>query len=255
MSTNPDSKIKKLLDLHVPDTVLLASWLESKGFSYNLQQRYKKSGWLEPLGVGAFKRPNETIGWQGGVYSLQEQAKFPVHVGGLTALSLLGASHYIRTGKETINLFTSQNINLPVWFRKYDWGVKIDHKRTSFLPEDLAMVKHDIMKYSFRISSTERAFFECLYLAPDKMDMLETYQIMSGLVTLRPRLVQQLLEQCHSVKVKRLFLYMAEKANHQWFAYLKTNSVELGYGDRSIVKNGVYNRKYKITIPKEIDKL
>lgn len=255
MSTNSDSKIKKLLDLHVPDTVLLASWLESKGFSYDLQQRYKKSGWLESVGVGAFKRPNETISWQGAVYSLQEQAKFPVHVGGLTALSLLGASHYIRTSKETVNLFTPQNTNLPVWFRKYDWGINIDHKRTSFLPEELATVKQDIMKYSLNISSTERAFFECLYLTPDKMDMLEAYQIMSGLVNLRPRLVQQLLEQCNSVKVKRLFFYMAEKASHQWFGYLKTSSVELGQGDRSIVKNGVYNRKYKITIPKEVDQL
>ena len=119
MNTKKNTKLKRLLELHVPDTVLLASWLESKGFSYDLQQRYKKSGWLQSVGVGAFKRPNEAITWQGGVYALQKQAGLAVHVGGLTALSLLGASHYMRMGKETVHLFTQQNTNLPSWFAKY----------------------------------------------------------------------------------------------------------------------------------------
>ncbi len=57
MSTNNESKIKNLLDLHVPGTIILASWLDSNGFSYDLQQRYRKSGWLNSVGVGAFKRP------------------------------------------------------------------------------------------------------------------------------------------------------------------------------------------------------
>ena len=38
-----------------------------------------------------------------------------------------------------------------------------------------------------------------------------------GLNDLVPNQVQQLLEQCISVKVKRLFLYLAEKTNHSWF--------------------------------------
>lgn len=252
MSTNKEIKIKKLLDLHVPDTVLLASWLNANGFSHDLQHRYLKSGWLESMGVGAFKRPNETVKWQGGVYTLQEQASLPVHAGGHTALSLLGASHYIRTGKETIYLFSPPQNRLPSWFKKYAWGVTVEHVMTSFLPSGSALIKHDEIKYSITISSTERALFECLYLAPDKMDLLETYQIMSGLVNLRPELVQQLLEQCRSVKVKRLFLYLAEKAGLQWFKLLKPLLVDLGKGDRSIIKKGVYDAQYRITIPTEI---
>lgn len=241
--------------MYVPDTVILASWLEANGFSYDLQQRYRKSGWLHSIGFGAFKRPNDTVTWQGGIFSLQQHAKYPVHVGGLSALSLLGASHYLRSGKETVYLFTPHSMNLPSWFRNYNWGVVLDHKRTSFLPDGLAMVNHEIMKFTITISSIERAFLECLYNAPRKMDMLESYQIMTGLVNLRPRLVQSLLEECNSVKVKRLFLYMADKAKHQWFDYLNTDSVNLGNGDRSIVKKGVYNSKYKITIPQEVDQL
>ena len=63
-----------------------------------------------------------------------------------------------------------------------------------------------------------------------------------------------MLEQCRSVKVNRLFLYMAEKAGHNWFQYLDLKKVNLGKGKRSIVKNGVYENKYKITVPKELGK-
>lgn len=43
------------------------------------------------------------------------------------------------------------------------------------------------------------------------------FELMEGLNNLRPNQVQDLLEKCESVKVKRLFLYLAEKAGHEWF--------------------------------------
>jgi hypothetical protein len=39
-------------------------------------------------------------------------------------------------------------------------------------------------------------------------------------LNLRPKLVQQLLEACSSVKVKRLFLYMADIPRAQWLVYV-----------------------------------
>ena len=78
---------------------------------------------------------------------------------------------------------------------------------------------------------------------------------MSGLVNLRPDILQKLLEGCNSIKVKRLFLYMSKKANHQWGNFLNLKTVDLGQGDRSIVKNGVYDPKFRITVPKELAQL
>jgi hypothetical protein len=255
MNTKIESKIQKLFDLHVPNTVLLASWLATNGFSYDLQQQYRKSGWIQSIGVGAYKRPNETINWQGALYSLQKQAQLPVSIGGLTALSMLGASHYVRTGLETIYLFSPLKTMMPSWFKKYPWIVPIEHIRSSFLPDDLGMIEQENTQLTLNMSSVERAIFECLYLAPEKMDILEAYQIMSGLVNLRPGLVQKLLEECNSIKVKRLFLYMAKKNNHQWFQFLDLSGIKLGHGERSIVKNGVYDTTYRITIPKELAQL
>jgi hypothetical protein len=46
---------------------------------------------------------------------------------------------------------------------------------------------------------------------------------------------------------------MAEKAEHFWFNELKPERIELGTSKLQLVKNGVYNTKYKITIPKELE--
>ena len=73
---------------------------------------------------------------------------------------------------------------------------------------------------------------------------------MSALTTLRPRLVQELLEKCCSVKAKRLFMYLAEKHKHAWVKKIDTAKVDLGKGKRSLCKNGHYDSKYQIVVPK-----
>lgn len=255
MSTTNEIKIKKLLDLHVPGTIMLASWLEKNGFSRELQHRYQRSGWLESIGVGAFKRPNENVNWQGALWTMQNQAGLPVFVGGPTALAVSGYSHYLRTESENIYFFSPLKITLPAWFKKYSWHETIEHIKTSFLPANVALSKYQTNQFSITISSNERAIFELIYLTPEKQDLLEIYQVMSGLVNLRPQIIQKLLEECTSVKVKRLFLYMAKKANHQWFQFLDLSNIKLGEGDRSIVKNGLYNSEFQITIPKGLAEL
>lgn len=50
-----------------------------------------------------------------------------------------------------------------------------------------------------------------------------------------------------------MFLYMAEKAGHYWFEELDTDKMDLGAGKLQLVKNGVLNKKYSITVPKELD--
>ena len=65
---------------------------------------------------------------------------------------------------------------------------------------------------------------------------------------MRPELVQQLLEVCRSVKVKRLFLFLAEEAGHAWVKELNILKLDLGKGKRSIVKGGRLDKRYQITV-------
>ncbi len=88
-----------------------------------------------------------------------------------------------------------------------------------------------------------------LHLVPKEVGFDEAQLIMENLVTLRPDVVQRLLTACRSVKVKRLFLYMAERHEHAWFSKLELSKVNLGKGKRMIVPNGRFNAKYQITVP------
>ena len=68
---------------------------------------------------------------------------------------------------------------------------------------------------------------------------------------MRPKLLQERLENCKSIKVKRLFLYIAEKVNHNWFKYLNAEQIDLGLGIREIEKHGQHIRKYQIVVKEE----
>ena len=81
---------------------------------------------------------------------------------------------------------------------------------------------------------------------------MDLFYIMEQLTTLRPEVVQLLLETTKHYKLKRLFLYMAEKANHYWLEELDFTRIDLGTHKLQLVKSGVYISRYKMTIPKEL---
>lgn len=253
MSKDVGSKINQLLNSQPQGIVLLSSWMVERGYSHDLQQRYKKSNWLKSVGTGAFIRNNDKVGYEGAIYALQEQSGLSVHPGGRTALSLLGKAHYLELSASRVVLFGGSGEKLPVWFKKNDWGVQVDYYETSFLPPDLGLTEVEFANFSIKVSGAGRAIMECLHLAPQKQELMECYELMEGLNNLVPKQVQTLLENCQSVKVKRLFLYMAEKADHSWFKHLDLTNVDLGKGKRSIVKKGVLVDKYGITVPKELE--
>lgn len=79
--------------------------------------------------------------------------------------------------------------------------------------------------------------------------MDESSLIMENLVSLRPKTVQALLENCKSIKVKRLFMLLAEKDEHQWVKKLDLSRFNLGSGKIALTRGGIYNKKYKIVTP------
>jgi hypothetical protein len=100
------------------------------------------------------------------------------------------------------------------------------------------------------LSSPERAALEVLYLVPNKQSFEEAFKLVETLSQLRPNLVQSLLEKCKSIKVKRLFLYLADKFQHPWLSRVDLSKVSLGHGNRVIGKGGNYDHKYQLSLPK-----
>jgi hypothetical protein len=61
--------------------------------------------------------------------------------------------------------------------------------------------------------------------------------------------VEQLLESCKSVKVKRLFVYLAEDSGHRWLDRVDLAKVDLGRGKRVIGEGGHFVSKYQLSVP------
>ncbi|PCJ48342.1 MAG: hypothetical protein COA74_09090 [Gammaproteobacteria bacterium] len=254
MSTDIETKLNMLLNSQPLGVVLTSTWLVKKGYSLDLQKRYRKSRWYKSIGSGALVRAGDKVDYLGGIYALQSQLGCTVHPGGKTALSLQGKVHYLELSPKKATLFAGRQEKLPLWFRKHAWGIKIDYRTSAMLPSSLGLLEIEHKTFTVKVSSPARAIMECLHLSPENQPLMEVYELMEGLNNLRPDVVQLLLEQCASIKVKRLFLYLAEKSGHDWFNYLKLDKVDLGKGKRSIVKNGAYVAKYQITVPKELER-
>lgn len=254
MLTENVTKINRLLQTVPSGIVLQASWLTSQGYSPELQKYYRNSGWLKAWGNGAMVRSNDQPGYEGAVYALQKQSRLSIHLGGRSSLGLLGKAHYLELNASQIWLFGGEEERLPAWFRNHPWPQKIKYKATSFLPPEKGLTDLPLSGFSIKISGAARAIMECLYLAPEKFDLSECLELMENLNDLRPLEVQALLEACTSVKVKRLFLYMAEKLNHSWFRYINLTNINLGKGKRSLVQGGIYIPKYQITVPPTLAK-
>ena len=122
-------------------------------------------------------------------------------------------------------------------------------KTSSLFPPDLGLMKYNQSKFHFTLSSRERAIMEMIHYLDlkDSFETLERY--FEGLLNLRGSLVQKLLENCSSIKVKRVFLYMADKLELSIMKHLNARRIQLGQGKRVVSENGKLDKTYNITVP------
>jgi len=248
------SIINSLLKNWLRNTVAVSTWLEGQGVYRQLAGTYVKSGWIERIGKGAFKRADENVDWSGGLYTLQSQLNMSVHPAGKTALQLLGSAHYLPANfkQAKVVLFGAKNEKLPKWFKSHKWEVDVRYVMTGLFGDESGqgLTTYNSGNYEIKISSAERAVIELCYDVPIRESFDELDQIMAGLTALRPRMVQELLEKCGSAKTKRLFMYLAEKHDHAWVKKISLEKVDFGKGKRSLCSHGHYDGKYKIVVPR-----
>jgi hypothetical protein len=88
---------------------------------------------------------------------------------------------------------------------------------------------------------------------PERETFHQADVLVDGLRNLSPRRVQTLLVACRSVKVKRLFLWFAERHQHAWLKKVGRKDIDLGRGKRMLVRGGKLDLTYNITVPESID--
>lgn len=232
--------------------VFISSWMTRNGISGSLQRHYKDSGWLQSIGTGVMIRTGESPTIYNAISCINEQSGKHFHMGAMTALELAGYSHYIPMGRAVAVVCCPKGEWLPGWVSTYDWGVDVRTFTSGAFAMDEGLSAITMGNFKVTVSSPERAFMECLYMAPRHYNLTDLYYVMEQLTTLRPAVVQTLLELCPSIKVKRLFLYMARKAGHAWMEDVDTSIIDLGSGKRVIAAGGIYDPKYQIVLPAEL---
>jgi hypothetical protein len=214
------------------------------------------------------------------VISLQSLLETPVIVGGRTALELHGFSHYLSAeGMREVYLYGDNP--LPGWVNKLDFNlsfvsrnakklfrkepivsglgcVRWNTKEQLFISNDpthrsnFTRISWGQWDWPLTLSTPERATLELLYEVPERETFHQADKLMEGLRTLSPRRLQKLLEDCRNVKVKRLFLWFAERHQSRWLLPIKQERIDLGKGKRMLVRGGKLDPKYLITVPEDM---
>lgn len=268
MATYSHGKLNQLQQL--PEGVLVdAAWLERHGYSSSLRSQYVKAGWLNQPAPRVYRRSHVELTWEQAVTSLQSFMDYPLTVGGRTALEELGFAHYLGEQRE-VHLYGPTKppgwlagLPLQVAFRWHNSARLFDDKEEtsahapapvetpSLLPSGF-MASGGAMRWPLRLSSAERAILEWLDELPTRETFHHLDMVMEGLANLSPRRLQPLLQNCRSVKVKRLFFYFADRHRHAWLSQLDKSAIHLGTGKRHLVKGGKLDPTYLITVPEEM---
>ena len=249
----PITKINRLLAACPAGVTMTSEWLNSQHVSPQLLQRYKKGGWLEPLGRGAWIRAGTEPTLPGSIYALQQQ-QLMVYPAARTALELQGRAHYLQLGANPIlQLSVESTKNLPSWFRRQSFAknLRVLNGSALFRPAFTSLVNWHVGELLLKISSPERAMLEYCFLLPKYADFEEARQLMQGLTTLRAQLLQNTLQACRSIKAKRLFLVLASTVGHKWYKDLDLESINLGTGKRKIADGGLLHPEFGITVPED----
>ncbi len=267
-----------------------AAWFTGRTYSSSLRNRYLTSGWLQQVTRGVFRRPLYKAGhdkeavplhWQHVVISLQMIMKRPIVIGGRTALELGGYSHYTSSsGPREIHLYGDEPA--PSWLKTLPLETRFvcHNARKLFREEPIAEafetlnavessdapdfptpIHGSLMRTGFSdwfwwpvvLSMPERAVLEFLDELPDKETFHQADMLLEGLTNLSPKRLNRLLRECRSIKVKRLFLWFADRHRHAWHTRLDCDRIDLGSGKRLLVRGGRLDPKYQITVPKDLN--
>lgn len=233
-------------------------WLMARGLGGHTLDNAVKSKRLLSLAPGVYSQYTRDLRWEGVVASLQymEGASTPsVYAGGLTALSVMEMQDPPPAGAPVVRLYASDRP--PAWLFRLPLPARFKwHSVKSLWPESVMADEDYLDAYGWdlglpplHVSCPERALMEALMSVPKGINFDQADDLMMGQILMSPRKLDALLDACRSVKVKRLFFWLAARADHQWFGDLDRAKYDLGSGKRVLEEGGKLDREHLITVP------
>lgn len=257
--------LKPLFDEVPPGFLVDAAWLVARNIDRKSIYNYARRGWLEPVIRGLYRRPfpvattpQVKADWTVPVLSMQRLMLYDVHIGGKTALNLHGYAHYLNLGdREIVFLYGT---DIPTWLKRLPTEHVFKTRTRGLFGGDSIRLgleefsssvgtRFSPAQWPLNLSSPERAILELINELPNKESFDNVDKIFQGLTNLRPKRLVELLLQCKSIKVKRLFFVYADRHGHAWRKHLNPNAYNLGSGPRALVEGGQIHPTYQIFVP------
>ena len=275
MAEHTERKLNQLERL-LPDGLLVdAAWLTKHGYSTSLRSQYVSAGWLEQPTRQVYRRTRDPLHWSQAIISLQTLLERDLTIGGRSALAIQGYSHYLVHETKAIHLYGPDHP--PAWLSRLPLDVTFVYHNSGRLFSYSALQPHpnsdtpfdaastdslsgnpvsqpwDHWEKKIAVSRPERALLELLDELPDRETFHQVDKVVEGLANLSPRRLENLLKDCRSVKVKRLFFFFADRHQHAWLKRISKDAIDLGKGKRMLVRGGKLNAAYQITVPEDVD--
>lgn len=228
-------------------------WLTAHGFSRPRIDYALRAGNLETVARGIYRKPGPPLKWEHVLYSLNVMG-WNGHVGGRSAFELQGKAHFLPlSGVKRIEIHGGGSA--PVWLASIPGAFRFQVRNKTLFknhPPDVMETKpFGAFDWPIPYSSPELALLEMLGDCKGEADFELVEPFFEGAATLRSDRVQTLLEACTQIKAKRLFLWFARRHKHAWMDKIDQSKIGLGTGKRELVKGGVFDPEYLITVPRD----
>lgn len=237
-------------------------WLLDKGFLSTDIDYYLRSGILQAVFRGVYRKPGKPLKWESVLYSLQEMG-YDLHVGGEQSITESGFSHFVSMSNTTsVHLYSSKA--LPRWLIKWHESQPMPEQEFCFVLHKQAWLSQ-VPDFAFtyrsfgtwdwplRYAVSELAILEYMMELETETDFLQMDRWFESLSSISPMKMQQVLAVCKNFKARRLFGWFSDKHQHAWAKEIDWKKIELGTGKRSIIKGGRYSAKWKITVPSQLE--
>lgn len=263
MSASKYGKLQTLINEVPHGCIIDGAWLEDVGIGRRNARAYVKSGWLERIAHGVYRRPfpnsspDYVVNWDTVLRSLHWIMNYSIHIGGESALSHHGFNHDMPFRTTFVFVYGQP---LPTWIDRIPCRTKF-HRRAPTLfegPHDLGLVcdnpSGDTVptRWPLWYSTPERALLEALAEVPHEVDLYRVDKVVGSMHWISADRFNKLLQACTSFKVRRLFCVFAERHDHAWWPKINLQDLDLGKGERSLVRwGGKRHPKFRITLPPE----
>ena len=262
-----NTQYRKLYALvnEVPQGCIIdGDWLDWAGIGRNNARSYVKSGLLERIAHGVYRRPFPAsspefrVEWDTVLRSLRWLMGWTGHIGGESALSHHGFIHDAEFW--TTSVFVHGD-RLPTWIDRIPCAQEFHRRPLTLFKGPLGMgvgsarPKGDTVtsRWPLWYSTPERALLEALSEVPH---MVEFYSIDKAVQSMWSRVsadnFNELLQACTSYKVRRLFCVFGERHDHRWWSKIDLDSLDLGRGVSNLARqDGKTHPDFQVKLPPE----